>query len=434
MQYEHVHVTAPFDMPPLKIPNFNKAAVFNILDFGAKEDNQQQNNIAIAKAISQASALGGGRVLIPQGQWRCAKIHLQSYVELHLSKGAVLLFSPHPEDYLPAVQTSWEGMECYNYSPLIYAFACSHIAITGQGKLQACMDIWNTWSDRPTPHMQALAKLYHQAATNVPVEQRNMVFKGANLRPHFIQFNRCQHILLEEFTIENSPFWVIHPLLCEQVLIRNISVKALGHNCDGVDPEMTQNMLIEHCTFEQGDDALAIKAGRNHDGWRLNVPCKNIVMRHCQIKRAHLLMAIGSELSAGVENVLVDDCQFDGLTDYHEAGNLLLIKTNERRGGFVRNIYMNNISANHLAGALVCIETDVLYQWRDLVPTYEIRFTTIQDIFLTNIQAKSAKHLSRIQGQAKAPIKNVQLSNIQVTNVTTQALQNTHVEEFIFNQ
>ena len=426
---ETVKVSAPFIMPDIVIPNFAGMPVFNITDYGAEQGNKVSNNIAIAEAVNQASTQGGV-VIIPAGEWLCGKIHLKSWVNLHLAEGATLVFSEHPEDYLPAVKTSWEGMECYNYSPLIYAYECTHVAISGTGKLKALMDVWTPWGLRPKPHMDALAGLYHQAAQHVPLQERQMAYAGANLRPHFVQFNRCQHVLIEDIQIENSPFWVLHPFLCTDVVIRRVKVSAHGHNNDGVDPEMTQNMLIEDCVFDQGDDAIALKAGRNQDGWRLNVPSKNIVIRRCHILCAHHLVAIGSELSAGIENVVIQDCQFDGQTDYQDAGNLLYIKTNERCGGFVKNIYLQNIKANKLGGAPLVIETDVLYQWRTLVPTYERRLTLIGDIQLDNISAEKAQHLCRIEGQVEAPVVHVSLKNMHINNVTSAEIRNQHVEDF----
>jgi polygalacturonase len=200
-----------------------------------------------------------------------------------------------------------------------------------------------------------------------------MAVGEAHLRPQFIQFNRCENVLLEGVTIVNSPFWVIHPFLCKNVVIRGVSVDARGPNNDGVDPEMSQNVLIENCAFNQGDDAIAVKSGRNQDAWRLNTPAKNIVIRNCRVRHGHQLLAIGSELSGGVENVLVENCAVD--KSLVGVGHLLYIKTNKRRGGYVRNIYVRNVTAGDLMFGVLGIETDVLYQWRDLVPTYEVRLT-----------------------------------------------------------
>ena len=161
--------------------------------------------------------------------------------------------------------TSWEGLECYNYSPLLYAFECENVAITGKGTLQPKMDTWKVWFKRPQPHLEALKELYTKASTDVPVIERQMAVGENHLRPHLIHFNRCKNVLLDGFKIRESPFWTIHLYMCDGGLVRNLDVKAHGHNNDGIDFEMSRNFLVEDCSFDQGDDAVVIKAGRNQD-------------------------------------------------------------------------------------------------------------------------------------------------------------------------
>ncbi len=341
---EKISLKTPFNMPKIKVPNFSNCERFVITDFGAKGDKETTSK-AIKMAIEKANKQGCGVVVIPNGEWLTKKIHLKSNVNLHLEDSAKLIFSEDPEDYLPEVFTTWEGMECYNYSPLIYALECQNIAITGKGKLHAKMDVWKTWFSRPEAHLNSLKRLYNLASFDKPVKERQMVNDTSHFRPQFIQFNRSENILLEGVTIVNSPFWTIHPYLSKNVVIRDVKVKAHGHNNDGVDPEMSQNVLIENCIFDQGDDAIAIKSGRNQDAWRLNTPSKNIVMRNCVMKNGHQLVAIGSELSGGVKNILISDCEvISGASMFH----LVYIKTNERRGGFVSNIHVNNIKSGSI--------------------------------------------------------------------------------------
>lgn len=418
IKFEEVVVEAPFEMPIITIPDFSECRQLSIVDFGAVQDDKDKTTAAIALAIKKANEMGGASVLVPEGEWRTKAIHLKSNVNLHLQKGAVLLFSEEPADYLPAVHTTWEGMECYNYSPLIYAYECKNVAITGEGKLKAKLDIWKIWYKRPPAHMNSLKWLYEKASTYSPVEERIMVNDTANLRPHFIQFNRCENVLLEGVHIENSPFWTIHPYMCKDVVIRKVNVYAHGHNNDGVDPEMTQNMLVEDCYFDQGDDAIAVKSGRNQDAWRLNTPTKNLVIRNCTIKNGHQLLAIGSELSGGIENVYMDNCNVaDGASMFH----LVFIKTNERRGGYVKNIIVKNIESDYMREGILGIETDVLYQWRDLVPTYEVKLTPISDIILDNVHAKNSKFISRIMAQENMPVENVSLKNVTSDTIRGEA-------------
>ncbi|MEH0198228.1 glycoside hydrolase family 28 protein [Caulobacter sp. CCNWLY153] len=418
--------TAPFDMPSIGVPDFSRARRFVITDFGADQGDQAKTSAAIAAAITAANAAGAGVVVVPEGTWPTGKVHFKSNVALHLAKGATLLFSEKPADYLPPVQTTWEGLECWNYSPLVYAFDCENVAITGPGRLKAKLDVWREWYKRPKPHMDALVVLYHQAARGEPVDQRRMTGGEANLRPQFIQFNRCRHVLVEDVSIEDSPFWVIHPFLCADVVIRRVKIRAHGHNNDGVDPEMSQNVLIEDCVFDQGDDAVSVKSGRDQDAWRLGVPTRNVVMRDCQIRNGHQLMAVGSELSAGIENVFVDNCHFTGDGPRGNGGvdgwavpiaNLLFVKTNERRGGFVRGIHMRNVSATKIAGSVLAVDTDVLYQWRTLVPTYERRLTAIEGLRVSDVRVAQAGSICSIKGEKDLPVRDVRLRRVTAGKV-----------------
>lgn len=417
VKHQSIKVDVPFDMPTIKIPIFPQH-IFDITKYGAIEGSKEKNTKAIAKAISECTKSGGGLVLIPKGKWLTGAIHLTSNVNLHLEKGAVLNFTDNPQDYLPAVQSSWEGMECFNYSPLIYAFECKNIAITGDGKIHAKIDLWREWMKRPKEHLESSKKLYNMAAKGVPVEQRDMTKGNGHFRPQFIQFNRCENILIEDISIRNSPFWTIHLLLCKDAVVRNVDVYAHGHNNDGIDPEMTQNLLVENCTFDQGDDAIVIKSGRNQDAWRLNTPSKNIVVRNCEVQDGHQLLAIGSELSGGVSNVYVHDCVFPFRKDAASLNNILYIKTNLRRGGYVNNIYVENIKAGKVRMGVFAISTDALYQWRDLVPTYEKRLTKISGIHLKNITLDEAKIAINIQADPEMPAKDITFENITVKKIT----------------
>lgn len=431
--HTRVRPAAPFDMPEIRVPDFAGSRHFVITDFGAVPNDQQRTSAAIAQAIAAAHAAGSGVVVVPAGVWATGPVHLKSNVNLHVAKGATLLFSERPADYLPAVLSSWEGIECYNYSPLVYAYDCDNVAITGQGTLQAKLDVWSIWYARPKAHMDALVALYMMALKRVPVAERQMTTGAANLRPQFVQFNRCRNVLVEDVSIVNSPFWVLHPFLCRDVVIRRVKIKAHGHNNDGVDPEMTQNMLIEDCVFDQGDDAISVKSGRDHDAWRLGVAAKNIVMRNCLVKNGHQLVAIGSELSAGIENVFVDNCRIDhGDSEARSSmTNILFVKTNERRGGYVRNIHVSNITATNIGGGVLSVETDVLYQWRNLMPTFERRLTPIEGLHVSNIRVDEAKFVCRIKAEGEMPVKNVTLRNVKVTTVQEAPVSTENVQGYV---
>lgn len=427
LRMEQVSIKAPFPMEPIAVPDFTSAPRFPITRFGARPADRRRNTRAIAHAIAAASKARGGRVVVPAGTWDVGGIRLLSHVDLHLEEGAMLLFSPDPADYLPPVSSSWEGVECMNYAPLIYAYDCENIAISGRGKVQARMDVWQQWAGRPKAHLDALIALYQMARAGVPTEQRDMTKGEAHLRPQFIQFNRCRHALIEDISIENSPFWTVHLYLSRDVVLRRANIRAWGHNNDGCDPEMSQNVLIEDCRFDQGDDAVSVKSGREDDAWRLASPARNIVVRRCHVRNGHQLMAIGSELSGGVENVWVDQCrvfqEVRGETN-SDFNNLLYIKTNERRGGFVRGIHMTNIAAGPIKGGVLSIETDVLYQWRTLLPTYQRRLTPIEGVHVSGIKVASAGFRVNIKAEREAPVRDVTLSDVAIDGAVGTALDN----------
>lgn len=422
--YTTVKVKAPFPMQPIKVFIYPEKD-FPITDFGAKVGGTVDNTKAIADAIAACNKAGGGRVVVPAGTWLTGPIHFKSNVNLYLEENAVLNFTDNPADYLPAVMTSWEGLECYNYSPLVYAFECENVAITGKGMLKPKMDTWKVWFKRPQPHLNALKELYTKASTDVPVIERQMAVGENNMRPHLIHFNRCKNVLLDGFMIRESPFWTIHLYMCDGGVVRNLDVKAHGHNNDGVDLEMSRNFLVEDCTFDQGDDAVVIKAGRNRDAWRLNTPCENIVVRNCHILKGHTLLGIGSEISGGIRNVYMHDC-----TAPNSVMRLFFVKTNHRRGGFIENIYMENVKAGN-AQRVLEIDTEVLYQWKDLVPTYEERITRIDGIYMDNVSCESADAVYELKGCAKLPAKNVRIKDVNVGAVKKFVKKVNNVENVV---
>lgn len=423
-RYTTIQVEAPFAMQPIQLFVYPQKE-FPITRYGAVAGGSVNNTKAIAKAIEACHKSGGGKVIVPKGEWLTGPIHFKSNVNLHLEEGAVLSFTDQPADYLPAVMTSWEGLECYNYSPLLYAFECRNVAITGKGTLQPRMDTWKIWFKRPQPHLNALKELYTKASTDVPVAERQMAINENNLRPHLIHFNRCSNVLFEGFKIRESPFWTIHLYLCNGGVARNLDVKAHGHNNDGIDLEMSRNFLVENCSFDQGDDAVVIKAGRNRDAWRLNTPCENIVIRNCTILKGHTLLGIGSEISGGIRNIYMHNC-----TSPNSVMRLFFVKTNHRRGGFIENIYMKNIQAG-TAQRVLEIDTEVLYQWKDLVPTYEERITRIQGIYMDSVTCQSADAIYELKGCSKLPVQHVEIKNVHVDNVKKFVKRVEHTEEVV---
>ena len=420
--YEYVSAPeAPFKMPAVPVWCV-PAREFPITDYGAVTDGVK-NTEAFAKAITACSAAGGGRVVVPKGDWRTGAIHLKSNVALDLREGSRIVFTDDPSDYLPAVHTNWEGVEAMSYSPLIFAYCCTNVAIVGKGRIAPETDLWRTkWDNRNTPmHKAFIATLYDWCSMGIPLEKRDITrFPGSHARPHLIQINRSANVLLEDFLIRGSPFWNIHLFHSENVVVRRVDIYSHGHNTDGIDIDMTKNVIVENCIFDQGDDAVILKAARNHDAWRLGRSTENVVVRHCTVRNGHVLMGAGSDVSGGIRNVLMHDCQMVG-----NVNNIFFVKTNERRGGFVENIYMKDCSVEmrgkSVPTSVVGIETDVLYEWRNL-PTWEVRVTRIRNICAENVRATRARHLLMVHGDARDPVDGVTLKNVTCGETTQEEI------------
>ena len=333
------------------MPPVFPARDFVITNFGAVPDGRTDCTQAIGEAVDACAQAGGGRVVVPAGKFLTGAIHLKSNVELHLETGSVLLFRTAPNAYLPAVFTRFEGSECYNYSPFIYALGQQNVAVTGDGLLDGQADASNWLSWKNSNRRSELVKM---AEANVPVEQRRFG-QGDNLRPDFIEFNRCQNVLIEGVKIRRSPMWEIHPLLCTNVTVRGVDIFSHGANNDGCDPESCRDVLIERCLFDTGDDCIAIKSGKNNDGRRVGVPSVNLVVRDCTMRDGHAGVAIGSEISGGCSNVFVEHCEMS-------SPNLvcaLRLKNNAARGGTLQDIFMRNVNVGQVKDSV--LQIDFLY-------------------------------------------------------------------------
>ena len=339
---------------------------FLITSFGAKTTaTAAQNQKAINKVISLVSKKGGGKVIIPKGTWNTGAIELKSHVNLVLEEGATLHFAFEPKLY-PLVRTSWEGLACRNYSPCIYAYKATDIAITGKGTIDGGgnNDTFWQWNGSPrfgykegvTKESQKLgsrSKLLKMAEDGVPFDERKFGM-GYGLRPQLVNMVHCERILIKDVKMINSPFWVIHPLLSKNITVDGVYVWNEGPNGDGCDPEACENVLIQNCVFHTGDDCIAIKSGRNNDGRLWNQPSKNIIIRNCKMEDGHGGVVIGSEISGGCENVYAENCVMDS----PHLERILRIKTNNCRGGQVQNINMRNVVVGQCKEAVVKINLD----------------------------------------------------------------------------
>ena len=421
-----IGLAVAFSASALALSAGTPARSFVITDYGAKEDGSKVT-AAFAAAMSAAADAGGGRVVVPDGRWFTGPIHFRSNCELHLSEGATVVFSQEPKDYLPAVPVSWEGIECWNYSPLVYAYCCTNIAITGKGTLRAFDgafkdSFWKKWASavlvRP-----ARRQLYDWGATDYPVEKRRMTETECPfLRPHFVHFNRCSGIRLEDFRVRESPFWSLHLYHSENAVVRGLDVSGRAWNNDGIDIEMTRNVLVERCNFNQGDDCFVLKAGRNRDAWRAGQPTENVEIRDCHIARATSFFTCGSEISGGIRNVWMHDCSVG------ECGRLCQVKTNRRRGAFIEGVRMENVTAKK-AGRLLAVDTDAMYEWSRF-PDYELKTTRIGDISLRNVRVDEVMTRLDVQGDAKLPVRGIRLENV-TAGVTRTGDRLVNVEDVV---
>jgi polygalacturonase len=352
--------TVPSILARIKPPKF-PTRDFSITSYGAVADGKTDATDALRKAIDACNKAGGGRVVVPAGTFLTGAIHLKSNVNLYLAEGATLKFSTDPEKYLPVVYTRFEGTECMNYSPFIYAFEQENIAITGTGTLDgsASDENWWKWTRRSgnteAPARASVRKLLDFAERGVPVKDR--VFgKDGYLRPSFIQPYRSRNVLVEGIRIINSPMWEIHPVLSTNITVRGVKINTHGPNNDGCNPESSRDVLIENCEFDTGDDCIAIKSGRDHDGRRVNVPSENIIVRNSTMKDGHGGVVLGSEVSGGIRNVFIENCRMDS----PNLERALRFKSNARRGGFAENVFMRNVEIGQVKEAVLTI--DLMYE------------------------------------------------------------------------
>jgi hypothetical protein len=405
-----VPAQTPFGTIQFVRPKF-QSKDFDIRQFGAIEGGTKKCTEAIQKAIAKAAEEGGGRVVVPKGTWLTGAIHLDNNINLYLAKGAELLFSQDPNDYLPAVFSRHEDTECYKFSAFVYANGKHNIGITGEGTLNGQGKPW--WSWKKT-HQASTERVIEMGNDNLPVIER--MFDGTNgnfLRPAFFQPMNCSNVLVEGVTFLYGAFWTITPTYCDTVIVRKVRIKTegtYGHtpNGDGVDPSSSTNVLIEYCEFDTGDDCIAIKSGRDKDGLRVNRPTENVIVRHCVGLRGHGGVVVGSETSGGVRNIYAHDCRFNG-TD-----RIVRVKTARGRGGILENMWFEHLSADTIQ--MEAIRINMLYTGQRL-PAQPISDATpiIRNLHFSDISCMYGRSFAlEILGLPERPVENVVFSNISM--------------------
>ena len=378
---------------------------FDVRRHGAVGDGKTDCRGAIAQAIAECSAAGGGRVVAPAGTWLSnGPIHLAGKVNLHLEEGCTIRFGTNPADYLPTVLVRWEGTRCYNYSPLIYAYRQENIAITGRGIFDGqASKFWQAWKGKQTADQEALRKMGSQLT---PLEKRAFG-EGHFLRPGMFQAYDCRNLLIEGVTFQDSPFWTMHPVFCANVTVRGVHVLPGTTNDDGVDPDSSRDVLIEDCVFETADDNIAIKAGRDQDAWD-SPPCENIVVRRCTGVRSRANgYCIGSEMSGSVRNVFIQDCKVG------DVQSALYVKSNSDRGGAVDGIWMRDNTVN-TCDWFIKIETDYKGVTGHPYPSAYSNFN------FESLTCKTARTCGIYSvGIAAKPVSGVHFKNITIENAAT---------------
>mgnify|MGYP003312093330 CR=1 FL=1 len=369
--------------------------------------------------IARASAAGGGVVSVPSGtHFMRGPVRLRSNVELRLSEGAVLEFSDDPEDYKPGVPVSWEGNECCNLSPLVYAFGATNVAVTGRGLLKPRMDGWLAWfaNGERTPEMKAAVDRLKNdwAEHDAPLAERQLwSIPGARFRPQLMMFNRCRDVRLSDFSIRGTPFWTIHLFLCDGAVAKGLDIDAYDDrgrwvgNSDGIDIECSRNVLVEGCSFHQHDDAIVIKSGKDRDGRRLATPTENVIVRNCTVRGGPTFCAVGSELSGGIRNVRIADCR---VTD--ALGQFLHVKTNPRRGGFVEDVTVEDVEAGDVRHDVIRVNTRYFYGCPGEERIEHELLTPIRRIVVRNVKVASAERLICLEGDENSPVEDVTLENV----------------------
>jgi polygalacturonase len=375
---------------------------FDVTRYGAVGDGTTDCTRAFRDAIAACNAAGGGRVLVSAGRFLTGAIHLKSRVNLHVAKGATIAFSREPAAYLPPVFTRWEGTELMSYSPFIYAFEQTDVAITGEGTLDGQADAQHWWNWRrdgaTNRQVPARNRLMAMAAEGVPVAQR-VFAEGSYLRPQFIQPYRCRNVLIEGVTIINSPMWEIHPCLCTNVTVRGVNIASHGPNNDGCDPESCTDVLIDRCTFDTGDDCIAIKSGRNAEGRRVPVPTENVIVRNCRMKDGHGGVTLGSEITAGVRNVFIERCTMDS----PNLERALRLKNNAARGGVLEHVYMRDVTVGVVTDSVLSVD---LYYEEGPKGAYT---PVIRDVEMRNVRSGKSRYALFMRAYPRSEIDGVRV-------------------------
>ena len=439
----NIYADLPFTMQPVAEPQIPDYSV-SLADFGGVADGTTLNTEAFKKAIAHLTGRGGGRLTVPRGVWLTGPIELKSKINLHLEDGALVLFSGNRADY-PLVDSYFEGVKSYRCMSPLTANNAEDIAITGRGvfngngqnwrpvkRSKMTAGQWNTlckggalnkkgdvWY--PTEQIRdidaAKAEYYKKAyAVNTPEAWQEL---HDYLRPALLSFIGCKRVLLEDATFENSPAWNVHPLMCEDITVRNATIRNpwYSQNGDGLDLESCRNVAVTGCSFDVGDDAMCIKSGRDEEGRKRGMPTENVIISNCRVYHGHGGFVIGSEMSGGARNIMVDNCLFIGT----DTG--LRFKSTRGRGGVVEDIFIRNVGMTDIPGDAITF--DLYYGGKapletttgpdgkpvQKIPAVDETTPSFRNITMDNVMCNWAKRAIHLNGLPEMPIKGIKISN-----------------------
>ena len=401
-------IESPFKMPQLKRPLFQNNTIY-INKTGAKMNKLSTS--AIQEAIDKLFKKGGGIVIVPSGKWLTGRIELKSNINLKLEEGAELQFSGEIKDYLPVVPTRNEGVDVISLGAMIYANGAENIALTGKGKLIA--------PSRDCELMKYAKGAIEEELQDIPIEKR--IYDGSNgnkiFLPQFFGPINCKNILVEGVTFEQSLFWNIVPVYCENIIIRNVEVNSFGlGRTDGIDIDSSKNALIENTTLDCGDDAFTLKAGRGKDGKLKGFPTENVVIRNCTVIRGVGGIAIGSETAAMIRNVYMHDC----VLKYPRSG--FLFKTRRPRGGGGENMWFERIHIMYTRGSAIVWDmlgsSTFVGQLAKRFPAQPVNELTpiYRNMHFKDITIDDCKMLIEAKGLPESPLENITFENIKSEN------------------
>lgn len=446
--YNYLYENLQFSMPKVEAPVFKNNTV-SVADFGGKGDGISLNSEAFSKAIDALTKKGGGKLNVPAGVWFTGPIVLKSNINLHLEKGALILFSSDFNLY-PIVSGSFEGLNTRRCQSPISAHNAENIAITGEGSINGSGESWrplkkskvteSQWKKvvksggvlkDPTYWFPSAGSLKGQSLSDMNVPNKKLTDSQwleikDFLRPVMISLVECKNVFLQGVLFENSPSWNIHPLLCTNLIVDHVTVRNPNYaqNGDGIDIESCKNVLLVNSNFDVGDDGICIKSGKDEEGRKRGRPTENVIVDNCKVFKAHGGFVVGSEMSGGVRNISVRNCQFLGT----DVG--LRFKSNRGRGGLVENIYVSDIYMFDIVtdsflfdlfyGGKSASESledgDEVQTSNQMIPNATAETPSFRNIYVKNIVSRNARRALFFNGLPEMNITNINVENAIITS------------------